>query len=398
MDQSIKTIQHDLQELWINQGAIFFNEGDSDFTRSSRLIHFGNWQEEYRSATANVALFDRSSTGKIELSGKEAGLFLQNSSTNQILSLKLNEGCELYFCNRTARVIAHCNAFYGGFPNHQSVYRLTVTPGYNQQLLQHLDRHIISEEVILEDKTDSLAQFHLCGPNAQTILNSCFGESIPLTQLFHQTNLSFKHREHNIDCLVALVDETGLPGYDIQCHFSDAIHLANWFIGQNIPLAGEYTYDILRIEAGHPIYGIDIDDKRFVMELPRVQRAISYQKGCFIGQEPIVMVRDRTGSVARTLLPLKIIDPVPGQENYIGLNNSFLDRSLKEDSEKRALSPKDKIYIEDKEVGLITSITYSPKFDRLLALGYLSHGHQEIGTRVKIGSSRIDAIVCALPE
>ena len=53
------------------------------------------------------------------------------------------------------------------------------------------------------------------------------------------------------------------------------------------------TFETLRVEAGTPVYGIDIDAERFVMEVGRFARAVSYTKGCFLGQEPIVMARDR---------------------------------------------------------------------------------------------------------
>src|SRR5207253_401243 len=64
------------------------------------------------------------------------------------------------------------------------------------------------------------------------------------------------------------------------------------------------THELLRVEAGWPRYGVDIDENRFVVEVGRATQAISYTKGCYLGQEPIVMARDR-GHVNRTLLGIK---------------------------------------------------------------------------------------------
>src|SRR5262249_57117461 len=69
--------------------------------------------------------------------------------------------------------------------------------------------------------------------------------------------------------------------------------------------AGPDTHEVLRVEAGTPVYGKDIDDNRLVMEVGRTAQAISYSKGCFLGQEPIVMARDR-GHVNRTLLGVTV--------------------------------------------------------------------------------------------
>ncbi len=139
-------------------------------------------------------------------------------------------------------------------------------------------------------------------------------------------------------------------------------------------LAGSEAYEILRVEAGTPEYGKDIDEDRFAFDIGRTAQAISYEKGCYLGQEPIVMARDRAGHAPRTLLGLKLAGKDPA-------------------------AAKSKVFHTGEEVGYVTSSVFSPKFDRAIALAYLRYGHQTPGTimQVETGGARVDAEVSALP-
>src|SRR5207247_198796 len=97
----------------------------------------------------------------------------------------------------------------------------------------------------------------------------------------------------------------GVHGYDLFCPRENASTFFAELQERGAVVAGPETYDILRVEAGWPLYGVDIDENRFVVELGRTKQAISYTKGCYLGQEPIVMARDR-GHVNRTLLGVKV--------------------------------------------------------------------------------------------
>jgi len=94
------------------------------------------------------------------------------------------------------------------------------------------------------------------------------------------------------------------------------------------------------------------------MEVPRALRAVSYSKGCYLGQEPIVMARDRAGHVNRAFLGVKVL-------------------------EGGVLPAGTKLIRDGNEVGLITSSTISPRLGAPLAIGYIRRGHQEPGTRLE---------------
>jgi glycine cleavage system aminomethyltransferase T len=114
-----------------------------------------------------------------------------------------------------------------------------------------------------------------------------------------------------------------------------------------------------------------IDSPKFVPEVGRARQVICYTKECYLGQEPIVMARDR-GQVNRTLLGLKLVgDPAP-------------HGSL--------------VYRDGKEVGRVTSSLQSPRLGTI-ALAYIRRGNQEAGTAVEVEGegTRRPAVVSALP-
>src|SRR5205085_797197 len=110
--------------------------------------------------------------------------------------------------------------------------------------------------------------------------------------------------------------------------------LGSWTAKLDIPPADAAVHEMLRVEAGLPAFGSDIDEERLVMEVGRTARAISYTKGCFLGQEPIVMARDR-GQVNRALLGVKV-------------------------ARGAALAHGARLFHAEAEVGQVTSSVYSP--------------------------------------
>ncbi len=112
------------------------------------------------------------------------------------------------------------------------------------------------------------------------------------------------------------------------------------------------------------MYGVDIDESRFVMEVGRATRAVSFEKGCFPGQEPIVMARDRAGRVNRQFLGLKVVKggPVPAGA---------------------------KLLRDGQEVGVVTSSTDSPRLGVPVALGYVHWMQVAPGTRLETESAGV---------
>jgi folate-binding protein YgfZ len=338
-----------LTELHRVAGATFTEVAGFDVS-----AQFGDWRREYDAALNEAVLFDRTPAGKIELSGKDAPSFLHNLCTNDINGLPLGGGCEAYFCDHRAKVLAHAFVYHVAVAGRHNFW-LDVTRGFNERVLQHLDKHLISEAVELVDYTDLFAQIHLAGPIAKAVLEKALGSQVPDLPEFMHMERTFGA---NATCHIRRHDPLGVPGFDIICRNERAEGVWRMLQAAGSMPAGESAFETLRIEAGTPVYGIDIDENRFVMEVPRALRAVSYSKGCYLGQEPIVMARDRAGFVNRAFLGVKVL-------------------------EGGKLSAGTKLFRDGNEVGLTTSSTNSPRLNAPIALGYLRRGSQDLGLRLE---------------
>jgi folate-binding protein YgfZ len=312
--------------------------------------HFGSALDEYQHARQRAAFFDRSNHGKIEVNGKDARTFLHNLCTNDIKSLPAEGACETFFATNKAKAIASATIYHRSMEGGDRFW-LDAGPGLGAKLAKHLDRYLISEQVEIAERTADFGQLHLAGPEAPSLVA--------------------KVRERLPDLVVHhLGDPLGLPGFDLLVASPKAGELWQSLSSLGITPAGLEAYELLRIEAGTPIYGKDIDDERFVVEVNRTPQTISYAKGCYLGQEPIVMARDR-GHVNRKLLGVKILGEGPVPHGA-------------------------KLFHEAKEAGQVTSSVVSPRFGPI-ALAYIRRGHDSPGTKLQVEGASRTAEVVGLP-
>jgi folate-binding protein YgfZ len=324
---------------------------------------------EYNAARTAAVVVDNSPRGKIEVWGADAARFLHNLTTNDILNLAPGAGCETFLTTAKAKVIAYLVIYRHGASVDPPGFSLDVASGASEKVLEHLDRHLISEQVEFADHTVAFAQMHLAGSLAtDTLQNVIKGANLPAVPLQHGPvqfgpNKNGWLRRH---------DALGLMGYDLVCQAEQAAGIWGCLIQAGARPAGRVACEVLRIEAGLPREGIDIDENTFAPEVGRIAETICYTKGCYLGQESIVMARDR-GQVNRTLVGVQLPDgPVPhGSRLFVG----------------------------DKEVGRITSSVHSPQLGEGLGLAYIRRGHQEPGTKMEVEASgkRAAAQVVKLP-
>jgi tRNA-modifying protein YgfZ len=327
-------------------------------------------QTECQTAHACAALFDISDRGKLELTGPDAPSFVHNLCTNDVLNMPLGAGCEAFFTNAKAKVVAYALIYHVRIAGGRDALWLDVDPGQATHVLQHLDHFLISEQVEMSDRTADFAQFHLAGPKARTVLHRALGDTVPDVG-------ALEHMERtvgpNATCHIRRHDPLGIPGYDIVCLTGRANDVGQRLAAAGAAPAGGDSYDVLRVEAGTPVFGRDIDENRFVVEVGRTG-AISYTKGCYLGQEPIVMARDRAGHVNRSFRGLRLSDGGPL------VAGSKLSSS------------------DGKDVGVVTSSLVSPRLGPI-ALGYVRRGYEKPETTLEVeptGSGR-RAVVVELP-
>ncbi|MCS6865587.1 MAG: glycine cleavage T C-terminal barrel domain-containing protein [Gemmataceae bacterium] len=310
---------------------------------------------DYTAATSTAALFDRSSAAKLILTGLDAPLFLHNLSTNDIQNLPLGGGCEAYFCDPRAKVKFQTWIYHIRLGDGQHALWVETTPGRHGALVQYLNHYLISEQVEIADRTNDFAQFHIAGPQAANVLARALGEPIPDLPEFAHMERTFGH---NATCHIRRHDLLGYPGFDIVSLRERANGVQRLLVAAGAAEGTPETFETLRIEAGTPIFGPDIDENRFVMEVGYVARAVCYTKGCFLGQEPIVMARDRAGHINRAFLGLKVLAGGP-----LPLGSPIMHNG--------------------QAVGVVTSSCFSPRLNAPIALAYLKWQHQTPGTRLE---------------
>jgi folate-binding protein YgfZ len=322
--------------------------------------------DEYDSARTGASLFDVSNSGKLELTGPDAPNFLHNLSTNDVLNLPLGGGCEAFFTTMKAKVVAHVLIYHVRIAGGQDALWLDVAAGQAPRLIEHLNHFQIAEQVETRDRTDDFAQFRLAGPRSKEILERALDDSLPeLGPLEHME----RTLGASATCHIRRHDPLGVPGFDVVCLRPRAENVRQLLVDSGASPAGAETHEALRIEAGTPVYGRDIDENRFAVEVGRTG-AINYTKGCYLGQEPIVMARDRAGHVNRYFRGYKFDSPVGASVKLVDANG--------------------------KDAGVVTSAVESPRLGPI-GLGYVRRGFEPAGTKLQVDPSKGFATVSELP-
>jgi tRNA-modifying protein YgfZ len=325
---------------------------------------------EYAAATEAVAMFDLRGHGIIELTGRDAAIFLHNLCTQNVKNLPVGRSVEAFLTTNKARVIAHVWVTRRA----DNLLWLDMVAGQADKVLTHLNHYLISEQVELTDRSQEFAVLRLIGPKVAVWLSAV------LEQPF-ATMASFETRSLARSGVIRRQNLLALDGFDLVCPATEMPALRDRLVIAGAVPAGTETYQSLRIEAGLPEYGIDIDENRLAMEVNRTAQAISYTKGCYLGQETIVMARDR-GQVNRLLTGVLVPALLPGEE--LGV---------------KGIPSGTKLFRDNIEVGEITSSVFSPKRQQPIALAYLRRGHWDAGTEMVIDpkADGRTAVASALP-
>jgi len=288
----------------------------------------------YDAARRGAARVDRSDRGRLVVSGPERASYLQGLLTNDVVALTAGQGCYAAYLTAQGRMIA--------------------------------DLHVYE----LGDVTETFAQVAVIGPGAAPALSAALGGvgAEVLAALPEHGNLRAEWAGGT--AIVTRVTDTGEPGYDVFVDRAQAAALAA-ALGAGVVDIGEATAEAIRIEAGVPAFHRDMDEETIPLEANIESRAISFSKGCYVGQEVVIRVLHRGhGRVARKLVGL-LIDgaqvPPPGTMIRSG----------------------------DREIGRVTSSTRSPALQRPIALGYVHRDFLEPGTKVTIEDA--EAEVTTLP-
>jgi folate-binding protein YgfZ len=323
------------------------------------MLHFGRPDDEYCALVATCGLVDLSDWTQIEIGGKDRATFLHNLCSNEIRKLAVGSGCEAFFLNAKGHTLGHGFLFAG-----DSFHLLFGAPGPAEKLIAHLERYVIREDVQLQDRTSAGSQLLMAGPNSRAWLARMLGVEPPGPVL-----AGFDSRLEGRPVQVRRVEITGPEGFLIGCSIEDRPLVWRAILTRGARPCGLEALEMARIEYGFPLYGRDITEQNLPQEVDRDQRAISFVKGCYIGQETVARI-DALGHVNRRLVGLKFSGLSPPEAGT-------------------------RLTAGGQAVGEVTSAAMSPCLAAPLALAYLRRGHDEPGMEVE--SPRGAARVVKLP-
>lgn len=343
-------------------GAVF-----TDVAGWSMPVHFGDAEGEYEAVRQSVGAIDLSHRSLIHITGSHRQRFLQAMVTNDTEKLEPGQGCRAALLTNKGKLVADFTVYADA-----DAYWLDLEPGLAPVLIDALDFFIIADDVALTDVTEQWGLISLQGPDADELLMLACGQEVPpLPQLAHT---DCRIAGHNMRLIVR--SHTGEEGYQLLAP-ADALPAlwdALWEHRHTCELraVGLDALDVLRIEAGIPVFGRDMTEDTIPMEA-NLTDAISYTKGCYVGQEVIARL-DARGHVNRRLMGLIL-------------------------EGDRLPEPGDRIDAPEREAGWVTSAAFSPTLHQPIAMGYVRREVFAPGTAltVQTDGGAISAKVVELP-
>lgn len=321
----------------------------------------------YDAARHHAAFLDRSARGRIVVSGADRASYLQGLLTNDIVAVKPGHGCYAAYLTAQGRMIADIYVYELG-----DVMLLTMDRTVKETVLAKLDQFIFSEDVQLGDVTETFAEIAVVGPEAATALERAgvAAETVDrLRTLPEHGNL--RSEWNGMAVIVTRVTDTGEPAYDVVLDAGQVDVFIGALRDAGVPPLDGPTADAIRIEAGVPLFHRDMDEETIPLEAGIESRAISFTKGCYVGQEVVIRVLHRGhGRVARKLVGIAFDGdrpPAPGSAIYSG----------------------------DRDIGHVTSSAVSPALHRAIALGYVHRDFVEPGTALTVEG--VNGVVSAVP-
>jgi nudix-type nucleoside diphosphatase (YffH/AdpP family) len=296
--------------------------------------------------------------------GPDAVRFIDHFTTAAVSALAVGTGTEGFFADARGWVLALANIL-----RVENGVWIDAPSGVAARLHDHLEHYHIREQVELRDESAAFTQLILAGPQAEAWLAERCGEQPPASLLHHTSGLLGA-----VPVTMVRVDWYGTPGFLIQTEISHRHQLVAWMETQPVPQAAADAWETARIEAGTPA-AHDIPEKTLPQELARDQRAISFTKGCYLGQETVARI-DALGHVNRRFVAVAF-EGRPGPAGDAGSAPDTIVRSGNE------------------VIGRLTSICFSPTLASGLGLGLLQSKAIGADQSLTVGAAR--ARVVAVP-
>jgi len=289
--------------------------------------------------------------GRIRVSGSEATMFLNGLITNDVKNLAQNRWMPAVFPTVQGRLIGAVRVIRGTEPG----FLIDTETMSHEGVLKTISRFTLAGDFKVADVTSETALLTVQGNQAAEIVEKVTGVSdLPENGVAEKDGMTIIRATH-----------TGEDGFDVIIDSSRKAELQQALEDAGAQPVGEDTFEILRVEAGIGRFGIDMDETNVVPET-NLDDAVSYTKGCYVGQEIIVRIKHR-GHPAKKLTGLRFETDQQVEPGAVILSK------------------------ENQEIGRVTSAVVSPRLGSI-GLGYVRYEHLAEGTPLVVGDG-IEAIV-----
>jgi folate-binding protein YgfZ len=289
--------------------------------------------------------------GRIRVSGSEATMFLNGLITNDVKNLAQNRWMPAVFPTVQGRLIGAVRVIRGAEPG----FLIDTETASHDAVLKTISRFTLAGDFKVADVTSETALLTVQGNQAAEIVEKVTGVSdLPENGVAEKDGMTIVRATH-----------TGEDGFDVIIDSSRKAELKQALETAGAQPVGEDTFEILRVEAGIARFGQDMDETNVVPET-NLDDAVSFTKGCYVGQEIIVRIKHR-GHPAKKLTSLRFETDQQVEPGAVILSK------------------------ENQEIGRVTSAVVSPRLGSI-GLGYVRYEHLAEGTQVVVGDG-IEAIV-----
>lgn len=335
-------------------GARYLDVGGTEVVE-----HYGDWLVEHAALRARAGLLDLSFRGRLCVLGADRQPFLNGQVTNNVKDLKTGQGCYAALVTAKGKMQSDLNIYCL-----ENEILLDLEPGFTATVQTRLEKFIIAEDAQVTDVAPHYGLLSAQGPQAaELITRAALGVAIPKEPMFVT---SLQHPALG-EIYLTNRPRIGSTGFDLFVPtgslrpVADALNVAAADFGAR--WCGWKALETARIEAAIPRFGADMDETNLPPEAGLETSAISYSKGCYIGQEVIARIRTY-GQVAKSLRGLRL----PGDLKQLPHRG-------------------DKLFQGDKEAGYITSATASPALKANIALAYVRREAGQAGAPLVVQTS-----------
>jgi folate-binding protein YgfZ len=369
-----------MQSLALHEFHRSLNACFGELTGAEIVSHYGDALAEHTALRETAAVLDLSFRSRICLTGADRARFLHGQATNDIQRLRTSDGCYAAVTSAKGKMESDLNIYAL-----QDELLLDFEPGLTAKISQRLEKYIVADDVQVVDVAPHYGLLSVQGPKSAAVV-----EALQIfTELPAKPFQSVKISDVTLGEIYLMNQPRLHPdgahrmtrpttGFDLFVPTNSLGAVADKLIAAAQSVGGRAcgwdAFEMARIEAGIPRFGADMDESNIPLECGIEARAVSYNKGCYIGQEVINRIHS-IGHVNKELRSLRLAD------------------SLKQLPMKG-----DKLFHENKEVGYVTSAVKSAALKANLALGYVRREANAPGTELVLrGVDETKALIIELP-